>query len=175
MTSTRNASPQDLPAGVAALRLDGDRGALRFERRLKTTPEDAWSVVSDPERIARWYAPVTVDGAGDGSSWRTFWDDGREYAEGVIVRCEPPRLVEVTWTATDDVDPTESLLRVTLSPEGAGVLLILEHEGLVPADLVQYGAGWHSYLECLPAGDPGLDWGARYRELVPIYVELVRG
>lgn len=175
MTTRPNDSLRDAPANIATVQLEGNRGALRFERRLATSLTDAWSVVTEPERIARWYAPVTVDGAGVGATWRTYWDDGAEYAQGVVRRCEPQRLVEVTWTATDDADSAESLVRVTLTAEDDGVLLILEHEGLVPADLVQYGAGWHSYLECLPAGDPGLDWGARYRELVPIYVELVRG
>lgn len=175
MTSPHDDPRRQLPAGLAAVQLDGDHGSLRFERRLTTDLADAWSAVTEPERIARWFAPVTVEGAGEGASWRTYWDDGAEYAEGIIRRCEAQRLLEVTWTATDDADPAESLLRVTLSSDDDGVLLVLEHEGLVPADLVQYGAGWQSFLEQFPDGRSGYDWTACYRELKPVYQRMLGG
>ncbi|ROR71826.1 SRPBCC family protein [Bogoriella caseilytica] len=163
---------RQLPPGLAAVQVGGSRGSLRFERRLEADLPDAWSVVTEPERIARWFAPVTVDGTGVGARWRTFWDDGAEYAEGVVQRCEPLRLLEVTWAATDDADSAESLLRVTLSSSEDGVLLVLEHAGLGSADLVQYGAGWQSFLEQIESRS-GRDWSDAYLELKPIYEQMV--
>lgn len=192
------------PAAV----LGSPRPALRFERHLTTDLDDAWTLVSDPERVARWFAPVTVgadgtrpdtqdvaedlaenareNGSGPsvqdavGRTWTTYWDDGREYATGTIVRCEPPRLLELTWTASDDADASSagSVLRVTLTEDpaedGAGVLLTLEHEGLGATDLVLYGAGWHTYLDRLGDGSIAVvDWSARFAELEPVYRRLV--
>lgn len=161
-----------VPAGFAEVTRDGDRGSVRFERRLSTSLTDAWSVVTEPERIARWFAPVAVEG----KEWVTYWDgDEREYAKGEILRCEPERLIEVSWQASDDAAPfADTVLRVTLEPGEGGVLLILEHEQLLAADLTQYGPGWHTYLDRLPDGDPGLDWSARYAELKPYYEESLR-
>lgn len=162
---------QQFPSGIAELRRNGQRGSVRFQRRLRTDLPDAWSVVTEPERIARWFAPVTVEG----QEWITYWDDGREYAKGEILRCEPERLIEVSWRASDDAEPlAETVLRVTLIPEDDGVKLLLEHEQLLTADLTLYGPGWHTYLDRLPDGDPGLDWSARYAELAPYYEEMLK-
>ncbi len=161
----------EAPAGFAEVKTDGERGSLRFQRRLSTSLADAWSVVTEPERIARWFAPVSIEG----QEWITYWDDGREYAKGEILRCVPQQLIEVSWRASDDAEPlTDTVLRISLRQEGDAVLLVLEHEQLMAADLVQYGPGWHTYLDRLPGGDPGLDWSARYNELKPHYEQLVR-
>ena len=159
------------PPGFAEVTFDGDRGSVRFTRRLGTSLDDAWQVVSDPERIARWFAPVTVTD----KEWITYWDDGREYAKGEILTCEPHRLIEVSWFASDDAEPlVETLLRVTLSADDEGVLLVLEHDNVLTADLIQYGPGWHTYLDRLPDGDPRLDFSSRFEELTVQYGELLR-
>lgn len=157
----------------------GERNRLRFERHLATDLADAWTLVSDPERIARWFAPVSVEGdaAGTARGWATYWDDGQEYATGTIRRCEPPHVVEVTWTASDDTSPAsaDSVLRVTLTATDDGVLLVLEHEGLGDEDLVTYGAGWHAYLDRLGDGSVRtIDWSAHYRQVEPGYRALLR-
>lgn len=155
--------------GLGAMTRDGERGSVRFERRLSTSVEDAWAAVSDPERIARWFAPVTVEG----KEWITYWDDGREYAKGQIKRCEPQRLIEVSWKATDDsMALADTVLRVSLEKDDDAVVLRLEHEQLMAKDLVLYGPGWHTYLDRLPDGDSSFDWGERFSSLQPIYQEL---
>jgi hypothetical protein len=42
---------------LGSLRIDGDRCGLRFERVYDTTPDDLWSALTEPERLARWLAP----------------------------------------------------------------------------------------------------------------------
>ncbi|WP_120005081.1 SRPBCC domain-containing protein [Nesterenkonia muleiensis] len=161
-----------VPAGFAEVTRDGQRGSVRFERRLETSLADAWSVISQPERIARWFAPVTIEGKG----WVTYWDDGREYAKGEVLRCDPERLLEVSWRDSTANEPfSDTVLRVTLVPGDGGVLLVLEHEQLLSADLTQYGPGWHTYLDRLPDGDSGFDWYTRYNQLKPHYEALLRG
>lgn len=144
----------------------GERASIRFERILTTDVDDAWRIISDPQRIARWFAPVTVAAR----EWATYWDDGREYARGEILRCEPPQVIEVSWFASDDAEPfTETILRVTLTPHDDGVLLVLEHEDLLAADVLQYAPGWHAFLERLPAGEPDSDFSSRFAELTARY------
>lgn len=160
------------PAGFAEVKRAGERGSVRFERRLNTSLSDAWSVIGEPDRIARWFGPVTVED----KRWITYFGDEGDHATGEILRCEPERIVEVSWRASDDAEPlVDTVLRVTLTPEGGGVLLVLEHEQLLAADLAQYGPGWHTYLDRLPNGDPSFDWYARYAELKPYYEECLKG
>lgn len=157
-------------AGLAELTIEGERGSLRFERRLSTDLADAWSAITQPERIARWFAQVTVQD----QRWITYWDHGREYAEGQILRCEPQSLIEVSWRATDDADPTaESRLRITLTQERSEVLLRLEHEELLPADLTQYGPGWHAFLDQLTAAEQSADFSMRFDALRAQYEPLI--
>ena len=47
--------------GRATLTTSADAVGLRFERHLKTDLDVAWSLISEPKRIARWFAPVTVE------------------------------------------------------------------------------------------------------------------
>ena len=44
------------------LRADHGGPSARLERRLSAAIEDVWSVVTDPERITRWLAPIRLDG-----------------------------------------------------------------------------------------------------------------
>ena len=56
---------------LGALRADGSRAAVRFERTYATTCEDLWSAVTEPERLARWFAPVSGDLAVGGATRST--------------------------------------------------------------------------------------------------------
>ncbi|WP_300345822.1 SRPBCC domain-containing protein [Nesterenkonia sp.] len=171
MTEKPTATPlpdksADESASLADVLRHGDRYTLRFRRRLATTVADAWSAISEPDRIARWFAPVTIENR----RWITYWDNGREYAAGQILSCEPEEHLEVSWRATDDVDSAmESVLRISLHPEADGVLLVLQHERLHRQDVEQYGAGWHAFLEGFPGGGEQLNWGERFRSQQPHY------
>lgn len=80
----------------------------------------------------------------------------------------------MSWRATDDADPaTESLLRITLIPEGPEVLLVLEHEELLAADLIQYGPGWHAFLDQLADTEQSADFSTRFSELQSQYEPLI--
>ena len=49
------------------VRIDGARRGLRFERVLGASPEEVWSALVEPERLARWLAPTTIDARLGGS------------------------------------------------------------------------------------------------------------
>lgn len=88
---------------------------------------DVWSALTDPERLARWFAPVS----GDLRPGGVFAVQGN--AEGEVQGCEPPRRLTVTWGGP------VSIVEVRLSERGGGTLLELEHT--VPVEFVGSGAG----------------------------------
>src|SRR3984893_19112152 len=53
--------------------------------------EDVWDALTNAERIPRWFLPVT----GDLRLGGRYQFKGN--AGGEITRCEPPRLLAVTW------------------------------------------------------------------------------
>jgi uncharacterized protein YndB with AHSA1/START domain len=102
-------------------------------RRYQAPAEDVWDACTSPERIARWLTPVTGD-LRPGGSYQLQGNAG-----GSILRCEPPRLLRVSWVF-GDAPPSEVELR--LSEDDGGTLLELEHSGLADAALwAQFGPG----------------------------------
>lgn len=71
---------------------DGQRVQVVVARRsYDTTVDDVWDAISNPERLPRWFLPVTGD-LREGGRYRL---EGN--AEGTIERCEPPTHLAVTW------------------------------------------------------------------------------
>src|SRR5690606_35040792 len=65
--------------------------------------------------------------------------------DGNILRCEPPRLLTITWGDTQSSDVT-----FELTPQSNGeVLLTLTHRRLDKAGMKNVGPGWHTHLAIL--------------------------
>lgn len=96
-------------------------------RSYEAAVPDVWSALTDPERLARWFTPVSGDLRPGGA----FAVQGN--AEGEIRGCEPPHRLVVTWGGP------VSIVEVRLSERGGGTLLELEHT--VPVEFVGSGAG----------------------------------
>lgn len=102
-------------------------------RTYDTTIEDVWDALTNAERIPRWFLPIT----GDLHLGGRYQFQGN--AGGEITRCEPPRLLAVTWGMAGSV----SWLTISLAgdPSG-GTRLELEHVAHVGDDLWdQFGPG----------------------------------
>ena len=108
--------------------VDGEEIAVLIRRSYDAASDDVWNALTDPERVRRWFYPLS----GDLRAGGTFELEGN--AGGEIVRCEPPRLLRVTFGG-----PT-SLVELRLSPEGEE-RTILELEHTVPIDMAMSGAG----------------------------------
>jgi uncharacterized protein YndB with AHSA1/START domain len=94
---------------------DGESVSVSIRRSYDATPEDVWEAVTHPDRLARWFSPVSGELRVGGS----FQVEGN--AGGDIVRCEPPQHLRVTWGG-----PT-TVVDVRLSADGNGTALELEH------------------------------------------------
>lgn len=91
-------------------------------RTYGATVEDLWDALTNAERIPRWFLPI----AGELRPGGHYQFQGN--AGGRITRCEPPRLVAVTWEFGGGI----SWVAVKLSPDPGGARLELEH--IVPVD-----------------------------------------
>jgi len=102
-------------------------------RTYDTTVDDLWDAVTNKERIPRWFLPIS----GDLRLGGRYQLQGN--AGGTITRCEPPRVVGMTWEFGGEV----TWLEVTLDPTPDGAArLQLEHVAHVPdARWDEFGPG----------------------------------
>ena len=110
---------------------------LSVSRSYPTTREDLWRALTDPERLPRWFLPVT----GDLRVGGRYQLEGN--AGGEVLSCEPPRSLAVTW----EYDGQVSWVSATLTPAGEETRLELVHD--VPAD-----AHWDTF----GPGAVGIGW-----------------
>lgn len=90
----------------------GDAYTVEVRRRYEAEIDDVWDAITSPERLRRWLKPVT----GDLEVGGRFELDGGEHGE--ILRCEPPRLLKVSWLFGPEADewPGTSEVEVRLAP-----------------------------------------------------------
>ncbi|GIJ46291.1 activator of HSP90 ATPase [Virgisporangium aliadipatigenens] len=112
-----------------------DAGEARVGTLIRTynaEPEDVWEAITTPERLARWFAPVSGE-----------LREGGQYAikgnaSGTVQRCEPPRGFDATWEFGGEV----SWIEVRLSEVPGGTRVELQHIAHVDDERwLQYGPG----------------------------------
>ena len=109
-----------------------------------------WDALTSPERIARWFLPVS----GELKAGGRYQLEGN--AGGAAERCDEPGSFAVTWESGEMM----SWLTVTLTPDGAGTRLELAHESHAgPALRGQSGPGAAGAGWDLALTGPGLHLG----------------
>ncbi|WP_138761041.1 SRPBCC family protein [Modestobacter altitudinis] len=134
---------------------DAEVIAVSVRRRYDAAVGDVWSAVTDPDRLARWFAPVSGNLRVGGA----FQVEGN--AGGEVQECDPPHGFTVSWGGP------ESLVRLRLTAEGGNATrLELEHSVPVAfagsgAGALYVGPGWDVavlglalFLRGEPVGDP---------------------
>jgi uncharacterized protein YndB with AHSA1/START domain len=117
---------------VHNLQKDGQPAkAVVASRVYDTTPADLWDALTRPERIRRWFAPVS----GDLRLGGRYQVEGN--AGGTVLECEPNRKIALTW----EFGGIPTWVTVTLSPEGDGTRLELEHVAHLSPHWDTYGPG----------------------------------
>jgi uncharacterized protein YndB with AHSA1/START domain len=121
----------------------GEVVCVSLRRRYNSPIEDVWDAVTNPERMQRWFLPIS----GDLRVGGTFQLEGN--AGGDILKCEPPRLLRLTFGG-----PT-SLVELRLSPAGESETT-LELDHTVPIEMagssagaLYVGPGWDGALMAL--------------------------
>ena len=116
----------------------GDARSLLLRRTFDAPIDDVWDALTNPERIGRWFLPVT----GDYRVGGRYQFEGN--AGGQIVSCARPHLLHVTWGYAEmGGDAAASDPEVRLSPAGdEATVLELEHTAVVPDEMwSEYGPG----------------------------------
>jgi uncharacterized protein YndB with AHSA1/START domain len=122
------AAERELEAGER----DGKPTRTVTARRVYDTDvPDLWDAITNPERMPRWFMPVT----GDLREGGTYQIQGN--ASGTILRCDAPHHLAVTWEYGGGV----SWLDVRLAGVAGGAQLELRHEVPVDDHWAQFGAG----------------------------------
>jgi uncharacterized protein YndB with AHSA1/START domain len=126
----REVGEGQIPAGAGR--------AVRLGRRYDAPIEDVWDALTNPERISRWFLPIS----GDYRVGGRYQLEGN--AGGEILVCERPHRLKVTWAygeATSDVDVSELEVRLSTSEDGV-TRFELEHTAVVPEEAwAEYGPG----------------------------------
>jgi len=94
--------------------------AVEGSRVYPTGAADLWDALTNPERIPRWFLPIS----GDLELGGRYRLEGN--AEGSITHCDPPEALDVTWEFAGNV----SWVSVRLVPENGGARLTLVHTTL---------------------------------------------
>jgi uncharacterized protein YndB with AHSA1/START domain len=114
------------------------RPSLTLKRRLNAPPAKVWAAWTDPQKIAHWFGPAQTEGGSVraeldvrvGGRYRASFTtaDGCYHEVGGVYREVVPNQRLVFSWAWHSTPERESLVTVSLKPDGAGTLLTLQHE-----------------------------------------------
>jgi uncharacterized protein YndB with AHSA1/START domain len=136
-----------------------EAGAIRFERLLPGPIERVWAYLTESDKRGKWLATGAVQpwvGGGVELHFRhadlspqkeAIPEKYRQYENGAnftaeVTRWEPPRLLSHSWADGSEVT-------FELTEQGEGVLLVLTHRRLTPAEMQSVAGGWHTHLGIL--------------------------
>jgi uncharacterized protein YndB with AHSA1/START domain len=118
----------------------GDARVAVFTRTYPTTIDDLWDACTNPERLRRWYVPVT----GDLRVGGTF--EQVNMGSGVIVVCEPPH--HLVLSLGGGVDEIEA----RLSPAAEADMTVLEIQHATTIDSHEIGGQMFDAIFCMGGG-----------------------
>jgi len=135
------------------------RPSLTLKRRLNARPEKVYAAWTNPENIVRWFGPAGVTPGSEratidarvGGSYRLSFDCGNEHYEvaGVYREMVPNERLVFSW-AWHSTPERESLVTVSLTSDGDGTLLTLQHEQFFDeAGRDSHQQGWRGMLDKL--------------------------
>jgi uncharacterized protein YndB with AHSA1/START domain len=116
----------------------GDGRFVRLQRDYDAPIDDVWDALTNPERIGRWFLPIT----GDYRLGGRYQFEGN--AGGEIVECDRPNRLKVTWAYGENLGEADiSEVEVRLAAlDGGATRFVLEHTAVVPDDRwAQFGPG----------------------------------
>lgn len=134
--------------------------SLTITRTIGGSPEDVFDAWTRPEVFSRWFGPkraTLAECAIDlrvGGGWRAVINgvDGNTYTvTGEYVDIDRPNQLVFTWGWVNDGERgRETLVTVTLAPEGSYTKLTLLHERFESDDMRnRHNEGWAGTLDCL--------------------------
>lgn len=146
-------------------------GVISFERLIDATPDEAFALLTQPERLRRWMGVSAAVDLRVGGDYRLTVAPGA-IACGTFTEIDPGKRIVYTWGwfGSGDPDPGGSTIVVDIEPTGDKTLVRLTHSGLTPEQATNHAIGWDHFMDRLDvaasAGAAGLDpWAAGGDEL----------
>ena len=140
---------------------------------LLVSPDEAFALITQPERLRRWQTVSAVVDLRAGGEYRWTITPGH-VAAGTYREVEPGRRVVFGWgwEGNDDLKPDSSTVTVTVEPADGGSLVTLVHAGLTEEQAAMHAEGWNHYFQRLEraatTGDAGQDeWAFAPENLTP--------
>ncbi len=129
------ATQRDVGPGRTAA---GEGRTIHLQRTYEAAIDEVWDALTNPERISRWFLPISGD----------FRISGRYQLEGnaggEILACDRPHRFRLTWAYGETGNPadvSELEVRLRAGDDGA-TSLELDHTAIVPDDMwAEYGPG----------------------------------
>ncbi len=141
---------------------------------LPVSTDEAFALITDPERLRRWQTVTASVDLRAGGSYRWTVTPGH-VAEGTYREIEPGRRLVFGWGWDDSLELPQdaSTVTITVEPADGGTLVTLVHEGLTDAQAAMHAEGWNHYLARLEklaaTGDAGPDeWAYAPEGLTPV-------
>ncbi|CAB3752827.1 SRPBCC family protein [Paraburkholderia solisilvae] len=135
-----------------------DQPSLTLRRRIDAAPAKVYAAWTQPAHIVKWMHPngcdvsvVEMDVRVGGRFWIAMRTPNGEEPQvsGTFREVEPDVKLVYTW-AWRETPEQESLVTLTLQPDGGGTLLTLRHERLFDeAVRDSHHDGWSSALDVL--------------------------
>jgi uncharacterized protein YndB with AHSA1/START domain len=109
--------------------------SLTIKRRFKAAPAKVFAAWTEPEKMSRWLGPVDVKRVETGTDLRVggryfirmVMANDEHYSSGVYREIVPNEKLVFTW-AWKSTPERESLVTVTIKPDGDGSIMTLLHE-----------------------------------------------
>jgi uncharacterized protein (TIGR03086 family) len=141
---------------------------------LPVSADEAFALVTEPERLRRWQTVTATVDLRAGGSYRWTVTPGH-VAEGTYREVEPGRRVVFGWgwDENPDLQKDASTVTITVEPAEGGTLVTLVHDGLTDAQAAMHAEGWNHFFDRLAkfaaTGDAGPDeWAYAPENLTPL-------
>jgi uncharacterized protein YndB with AHSA1/START domain len=132
------------------------RPSLTLTRRFNAAPEKVYAAWADPQKLVQWFGPVTVEEGSVkadidlrvGGNYRIGFRANGTYSEvgGVYREVVPNRRLVFSW-AWHSTPERESLVTISIRPEGNGTLLVFNHAQFVDEQARDnHERGWTEFL-----------------------------
>ena len=156
----------ELTQVLGRIERDGDEVVVVFDRHYATSPDDLWRACTEPDRLARWFAPVAGD-LRPGGDFTIHFDDA-DIPRCRVVTCEAPTRLVWEWPIGD----VRTVVTAEVSADGEGSRLVLRHERLTDGQVAGYAAGWDTYVRASTSTSTARrapDWVATWSALHELY------
>lgn len=145
--------------------------SIEREVRIDAPVETVWSIVTEPEQIARWFANSAEVDLRPGGDLLFEFDSGIP-GKGTVEKVEPPRLFSFRWISPEpgrDMEAAQghyTTVVFTLEPQGEGTLLRVAESGFAALEgtaeenaalAERHTGGWGTFLDRLAELAPTVD------------------